>query len=230
MKEAIHTRRPGVVGIALRLVVVAVLSSPHAPRAVAVDIVVNTDTLEITVGGNPWDFHGLATLATPQVVNGKAQFAIAGDLQLNTGDTLTGVGARPASFVVGNNVTISSRSPDRFLGSRHAPWAGRRHGRGRRKRWSRWDRRVGRRRRRHSTSSRWRRVHFEHSADRGPSCATAHSCQETGIGVTQAVLGEKASPELTAPRDSLDSAAAATCQPEVLDKRSRTVASAETAA
>ncbi|MEX2171046.1 MAG: hypothetical protein WD851_17130 [Pirellulales bacterium] len=71
----------------------------------AAEYVVNTDDLTIRRNGALWNFDG--QLVSPSVVGGAAQFSIGGDWVLNSGDTLSGVGSRPASFQIGNDFIVS---------------------------------------------------------------------------------------------------------------------------
>lgn len=73
------------------------------------EILVDTDSLTITVGGVAWDFGGNGTLVDAfDNSKGIAEFRIGGDLNLSLGDTLRGVGSRPLSLLVGNDVNIAS--------------------------------------------------------------------------------------------------------------------------
>lgn len=66
---------------------------------------INTDTGVVTRDGQVWDFGGQLTAGG--VTNGKATFYLGGDLVLGSGDVLKGVGSRPVSFYVGNEMIVS---------------------------------------------------------------------------------------------------------------------------
>src|ERR1017187_5064896 len=57
-------------------------------------------------------FNG--TPFTSQDVGGVATFRFAGDLQINAGDRVIGVGDRPASFVAGNDAVVAVGSSLEF--------------------------------------------------------------------------------------------------------------------
>ena len=87
------------------LLAAAMMLSVHLSTASAADYLVNTDTMTVTRGGVLWDFNG--QLSSAGVINGKATFYLGGDLTLGAGDTLRGVGSRPVSFNVGNDMVVS---------------------------------------------------------------------------------------------------------------------------
>ena len=76
------------------------------PVGVTADVFeINTDTMTVRRDGVLWDFGG--QLTTAGIINGKATFYLGGDLTLGSGDVLKGVGSRPVSFYVGNDMFVS---------------------------------------------------------------------------------------------------------------------------
>lgn len=71
----------------------------------AVNITIDTNTLTIQRDGVTWDFNG--QLVHTGVVNGVATFHIGGDLVLGSLDTLRGIGSRPASIIVGDDMLVN---------------------------------------------------------------------------------------------------------------------------
>ena len=116
-RSSSHRRALGLLGISLLLVVAA------APSAAA-PILINTDTGVITVNGV--DSGGIlnGTPFTTQVVGGVMQFRFQGDLNINAGDAVTGVGARGASLYAGNNANIGAGATFNFSASGATPGAG----------------------------------------------------------------------------------------------------------
>ena len=116
-RSSSHRRALGLLGISLLLVVAA------APSAAA-PILINTDTGVITVNGV--DSGGIlnGTRFTTQVVGGVMQFRFQGDLNINAGDAVTGVGARGASLYAGNNANIGAGATFNFSASGATPGAG----------------------------------------------------------------------------------------------------------
>ncbi len=66
---------------------------------------INTDTMTVTRDGVLWDFGG--QLSSAGIINGKATYYLGGNLELGAGDVLRGIGSRPVSFNVGNDMIVS---------------------------------------------------------------------------------------------------------------------------
>jgi hypothetical protein len=75
-------------------------------RLVPSQVTMNTDTLTISGDGDNNDHAFYGVPFTASVVDGVAQFRIAGDLNVPSGDRITVTGSRPAALFVGNDLTI----------------------------------------------------------------------------------------------------------------------------
>ncbi len=114
-------------------------------------VTINTTNLTVTGADTTSNtFYGVPYEAS--VVNGVAQFAIEGDLNVPPGDTIQAVGDLPVKLLVGNNVIMPTGSVFDFSGSGATPGPGGPRGRQRRQRrrgrggWLRRQRRCWRRR------------------------------------------------------------------------------------
>jgi len=91
-----------------RTIVVATMLAGVASggSAMAATVIVNTDAGTINGVGSGGSFNG--TTFTTQVAGGVTRFLFQGDLNINAGDTVQGVGSRGASLFAGNNANIGA--------------------------------------------------------------------------------------------------------------------------
>ena len=76
--------------------------------ATAGDIVIDTDTLDVTRNGSPYFFNG--QLTDENTIGDVSHFLFQDDLDVDPNDTITVVGSKLASLVVGNNASLPAGS------------------------------------------------------------------------------------------------------------------------